>query len=461
MKKDIAFFKTPNFIIKKMIELNNFNKNDKILETGFGKGAFLEELNHQNFKNIYGIEYSTDFFNEVKNKFKNINLINQDYLSFQPNFLFDHIIGNPPYINSDNLDEDVKNNIRQITTSGEANIYYAFIIHSINLLKNNGSLTYILPYDFFFNTHGKKLRNFMIEKGYFTHIIDFEDTKLFKGASPETIIFRYIKSNEINKPKINIKKIKKDISLENLESNFENSFDEIFIKNFNDDNIWSLSNIENMEGIKLKDINGIKISVGIVNGSDKEFLISKEFYNTLTKNEKELYVKKFIKNIHKPKNNEFVNKFSFYIWIPNNEFKNEEDLKEKAPNIYKHLLNNKEKMIKRKLSKNKQWFDYLAIRNLSIFEDNKMKLKIHVPSLTRTTQKWFFKSNNDNYIASDLITITSNNEIKLEKIFNFLNSDIFENYYKEKGAKKGKRIVFTQKIVSEIIIPFSILEKNK
>jgi len=458
MKKEIAFYPTPKIIVQKMIDLGKYSKNDKILDSGFGEGIFIKTLQKNNFKNLYGVEYSTNLYNKLKENTNGLNLFNNDYLSFNKINNLDHIIGNPPYINSDNLDKEVKENVRRITNSGEGNIYYAFIIKSIELLKEGGSLNYILPYDFFFNTYASYLRQYLIDNGYFTDIIDLGETKLFKNAAPETIIFKYIKdTSKKHKPKINILKIKGKTNLSNLEENWNAQFNSYKINNFDDNGVWSLSSMKKVKGTKLKDIEGIKISVGIVNGFEEGFILPKDVEKNLTQYEIDKYVRGFIKNSLIPKEydtNNFIDTYIKYIYIPTNEFKNEEDFKLNVPNIYKHLFKFKELMLKRKLSKNKQWFDYLAIRNIKVFEDNKNQMKIHVPSLTRKENNWFFKTKNDKYVGGDLVTITyKENEKILNKIYKYLNSEAFVKYYKETGARKGKRVVFTQKIISEIVIP--------
>lgn len=457
MKEKIAFYPTPQLIVNKMIELGSYDKNDKILDSGFGEGVFIQTLYDLGYKSLIGVEYATDFFEKLNSKKLNLKLYHQNYLSIKEEGKIDHVIGNPPYINSDNLDSEVKNNVRDITKSGEGNIYYAFIIKSIQLLKEGGSLNYILPYDFFYNTYGQYLRKYMIENGYFTHIIDFGETKLFKNAAPETIIFKYVKDTKIKtKSKIKILKTKNKTNLENLQKDWQSQFISYEIDNFKDENIWHLSNVEEVKGTKLKDIKNVKISVGVVNGFEGGFLLPKELELKLKDSERK-YIKKFTKNSlrdDKYKVKDYLKGDIKYIYIPNNEFSNEEELAQKLPNIYNHLIKFKEDMLKRKLAKNKMWFDYLAIRNVEVFEGNKNKIKIHVPSLSRRERDWFFKTNNENYIAGDLLTITcKENQEQLLKIYEYLNSEDFVKYYSQVGAKKGKRVVFTQKILSEIKIP--------
>lgn len=465
MSEKIAFYPTPSTIAEYMHVLSGAETDSRILEAGFGDGAFLNVF--KNNTNVTGVEYDIKFADEAKEKFPNYNIYQQDYLSFNRPNSFDNVTGNPPYINADNLDIGIRENIKDLTHSGEGNIYYAFIIHSINNLVDGGVLTYILPYDFFYNTYANYLRGFMIDNGFFTDIIDLGESRVFKGAAPETIIFRYVKGQNTTDCKINVKQTK-CLSLEVVEENLLNGFKDFDCyeqPQFNkEQNIWFLSDVEHITGTKLKDIDGLKISVGIVNGAEPTFVIDTEIdeYKALTPQDKTTYIRTFIKNKNRPTDvNDYTKDGEDYIFIDTNSFADEKDFENRAPNIFNYLKRDKEEMLKRKLSKNKSWFDYLAIRNMTVFNDNKNKLKIHVPSLTRLEKDWFFKSKNDFFVGGDLVTITlSGDEEKLEKIFNYLNSDEFVVYYRATGAKKGKRTVFTQNIISNIVIPEHIVYTN-
>lgn len=164
-----------------------------ILDTGFGKGAFLNELVNHPFKKISGIEINTPFFNKILKTIDNTNstlkLLNDDYLNYKFIEKFDTIIGNPPYLKSDLLTPLMKENVRKITQSGEGNIYYAFILKSIELLKEEGELVYIVPYDFFFNTYGECVRKCMVENGYLDTLIYLGDYPLFFKSSTRHTYF--------------------------------------------------------------------------------------------------------------------------------------------------------------------------------------------------------------------------------------------------------------------------------
>ena len=66
---------------------------------------------------------------------------------------------------------------------------------SIKHLNKNGELIFIVPRDFIKSTSSKKLNKFIYENGTITDLVDLGDQKIFKNATPNTIIFRFEKDN--------------------------------------------------------------------------------------------------------------------------------------------------------------------------------------------------------------------------------------------------------------------------
>lgn len=65
--------------------LQNFSKNERILEVGFSCGHFLEFLNENHYTNLFGIEIRRDQFEKTKKLFLsknlNISLSNEDFFN--------------------------------------------------------------------------------------------------------------------------------------------------------------------------------------------------------------------------------------------------------------------------------------------------------------------------------------------------------------------------------------------
>jgi len=482
LKEKIAFFPTPDSVVHLMTTLSNFTTAKKVLDPCFGTGAFFNHIlslndslntNTNIKKDIIGIEYDELFFNDMINTLKeknNLNetLIHSDYLLWNPSEKLDLIIGNPPYLSSKKLPPDMKQNVKHLTKN-DTNIYYAFVLKSIELLNNNGELVFIVPYDFFFNTYGKYLRQQLIDNGYFDTIIDFGDLKLFKNAAPDTIIFKWIKTKQKNNNKLFIKVFKYDGNnrktndvMDNLyqtlfnEKNNKNSsyFERLLIENFKTDSFWSLNNEttkKNTDNLNTVDNKNIKLlkdvavcGVGIVNGCEEVFKLNNELEKTLLDKEK-IFIKQFVKakNI-----SEKIISSEKYLFIP--EKMDEKTLKE-FPNIYNYLAS-KKSLLEQRYLPNKQWYEYSVLRNLKTMEKHLNDFKIVVPHLTRKTEKWFGLTKEPYYIAGDCLYIVGNCEEKTIQIYHYLNSKEFTEWYKKYGAKKGQRTVFTQSILNGLKI---------
>ena len=206
MVEPVAFVETPEPIAEMMVELISKDKmqNEKlsVLDSGTGRGVFIQKLLKVGYKNISGVELDSNLYNFTQNRFPNLSILNLDYLDWITNSQYDVIIGNPPYCHFNSLPKQMKIEVADIVGNKESDIYYAFIMKSIDLLKIGGELIYIVPYGFFFNTYAKAVREKIKEEGYLELVIDLDETRLFDGENPETVIFKFVKSKKTAKPKI-------------------------------------------------------------------------------------------------------------------------------------------------------------------------------------------------------------------------------------------------------------------
>ena len=76
---------------------------------------------------------------------------------------------------------------------------------SLNLLKNNGYFSMIIPYPFLNQNYGTMLRRYILEKHKIMSILDLSNRKVFKDAAVTNIVLN-IRINDIT-DKIQIDKI--------------------------------------------------------------------------------------------------------------------------------------------------------------------------------------------------------------------------------------------------------------
>jgi len=215
IKKDLGVFFTPQWVVDLMVSLIDEDRLDltdlKILEPACGMCQFLLGI-RKNKNHIFakaskkiGVEINKEIIDYVckNNLNEEIEIINCDYLLWDTKDYFDVIIGNPPYgipslsehytIKIDNETKSVYKKIYK-TWYGKYNVYGAFIEKSINVLKENGQLIFIIPATFMILDEFKRLRRFLAESGK-TEII-YMGTDIFKPeAKVTTVILKFIKSS--------------------------------------------------------------------------------------------------------------------------------------------------------------------------------------------------------------------------------------------------------------------------
>jgi adenine-specific DNA-methyltransferase len=228
----------------------------------------------------------------------------------------------------------------------------------------------------------------MMTNGTFTHIYHPHNEKLFDNANIDIIIFRYNKNNYIDK------KVLYNNKLHNI---------------INSNGLITFSNKENTNNIMFKDY--FDIYVGLVNGKE------------------EIYKNSELGNI-KVLNGE--NKIDKYIYIEKYPCDDEK--------INKYLLDNKKKLLERKIKKfnENNWFEWGAPRNITTINKNIGKDCIYIYNLTRKKNISFI--GNVEYFGGSLIMLLPKKECNLNNIITYLNSDIFkENFIFSGRFKIGHR----------------------
>ncbi|MDE0426007.1 MAG: Eco57I restriction-modification methylase domain-containing protein [Candidatus Poribacteria bacterium] len=103
---------------------------------------------------------------------------------------FDVVIGNPPYINVENLPIETKdylfNNYK--ACQRRTDIYIAFLEKSIAILSANGIMGFILPYAFAMQKYGEKMRQILIENHTIREIVDASSYRIFENATVYNIV---------------------------------------------------------------------------------------------------------------------------------------------------------------------------------------------------------------------------------------------------------------------------------
>ncbi len=171
---------TPQSVVAQMLTLRR--NEGRVLEPSCGDGAFFNEI-----PNCVGIEIDSHHCPEGA---KNI-----DFFDYPVSERFETIIGNPPYVRYQDIPKETKMKIKSNLFDERTNLYLFFIEKCINHLTEHGELIFITPRDFLKATSSINLNKFIFENGTITDIIDLGDQKIFKGFSPNCVIFRFEKGD--------------------------------------------------------------------------------------------------------------------------------------------------------------------------------------------------------------------------------------------------------------------------
>lgn len=123
---------------------------------------------------------------------------------------FDVIIGNPPYVPTEYIDEIDKKYLEKKYQSafGRINLYPIFYEKGVSVLNKNGLLGFITPYTILKNKYYKEARKYIIENSKIIELIDFKGVMVFQDAAVDSIILilkNTIEENYIFKQISNIK----------------------------------------------------------------------------------------------------------------------------------------------------------------------------------------------------------------------------------------------------------------
>ena len=96
---------------------------------------------------------------------------------------FDYIIGNPPYVAIEHLDEDEKDRYRATfaTAKGRFDLYFLFLERALQLLKSGGRLSFITPEKWTYVESAADLRRLLTSEGYHVEDIEHVEEDAFEG----------------------------------------------------------------------------------------------------------------------------------------------------------------------------------------------------------------------------------------------------------------------------------------
>ena len=216
---------TPAHIVEFILDNIGYTAKEQILnrtiyEPSFGQGVFLFEIIDrlvgraavENIPlavvsdllntNIHGVEYDETLYTEtIDNLNEHVlalgiippkwdNLLCGDALGHHPMNPFDFIVGNPPYIRTHNLTDEMRQNMERfsMTATGTTDMYVTFMEYGLSVLKPGGKLSYIVPNSWLKNTSQKALREHLFKERLVKSVHDFLSEKVFSTVGTYTTV---------------------------------------------------------------------------------------------------------------------------------------------------------------------------------------------------------------------------------------------------------------------------------
>jgi hypothetical protein len=393
------------------------------------------------------------------------------------NSKFDVVIGNPPYVSWDSLNRierkefesgeylDLKYACRPNHKDSQPNYYLFFITRAINLLNDEGILSFILPQEWLFHNYAKDFRNYILDNSGEIEIVQFNPNfKVFRGLNEtvgtnsliliihkkgsKKIIHHYVDEMDENR-------IKEILNQGIFDKTTAITYSEAY------DNIWTFTE---------KHINKIKEKIqnqkDIVYLDNKEYFavkggfqppvslaryfeISKEEYKKLNQNEQKI-VFNLIHDAKEIKRYSLNIEFKKY-WIVANDIESEEIFRTEYPNLYKTL--------KEKLKTNKKcWWHFPNIRNFELIKNYPVKLlsprTASKPSFALDTKRSVFKGTN---------TMIISKKMDIKYILGILNSELSDFWYSNFGYEYhgGKTKKYEPDKTKKYSIPIKIVSEKE
>lgn len=204
-RRSLGQFFTPFDIARFMSEwiLGSIKSNLRVLDPSAGFGVFERSIVSLPGKEKKDIEFDLwEIDDGISKELREIisdlnisaNVTTGDFLKSPWNRKYDGIIANPPYYKHHYIEN--KERVYQefcvktfFKFSIQTNIYCWFLIKAINLLADDGRLSFIIPSEFLNSNYGVKVKEYLVKSGIIAHLINVNfKENIFNNALTTSII---------------------------------------------------------------------------------------------------------------------------------------------------------------------------------------------------------------------------------------------------------------------------------
>lgn len=287
---------TPLKLAEKMVDFFKKDASIKsILEPSCGDGVFVDALVETQFltqnRKVTAIEIEKNEAQKVAEKLKNnpnVSVENRDFFEFYQKYKdinkYDLILGNPPYIRYQYLEEKQRMEMAEILTSHGMkankliNTWVGFMVACVHMLSDNGKIAFVIPAEILQVAYAEDLRLFLSNKLSKITLLTFEEL-VFPGIEQEVVVFIGEKGD--SEKGIRIIELNNLDDLENLNiyangfqklSHVHEKWTKYFTTEQENQLILDLKNDDRFQTLSETGI----INVGITTGNNKYFSVDKK-----------------------------------------------------------------------------------------------------------------------------------------------------------------------------------------
>ena len=363
---------------------------------------------------------------------------------------FDVVIGNPPYVSHDRVNNKKYLSVTYKSHQGFADLFCYFYELGVKLLKKDGVLSFITSNSFLKAEYGAPLRNFLLNNSTLLEIINIEDAQIFSDAIVNSSILSLQKNSNKNRKCLIVNK-KYDLAIDfwlYIESNKfyyqQLDFDEL-PWNLIKPEILNLRNKIKGKNPTLEELD-TKIRLGIATGSNEAFIVSEEIKRELiTQDQNSIDL---IKPILRGKDIEqyYYNLPPLYLLLTKNGI----DVHKDYPAIYNHLDSFGDSF-KNRGAKGQHWTN---LRACSFFDDFK---KDKIVWIELTDKGRFSKCSDEIYLLNSAYFLLPPKGYSIGYLITILNSKLIKFYLKQIANTSG---VGTARWINIYVKEFPIYEAS-
>lgn len=361
---------------------------------------------------------------------------------------FDVVIGNPPYVDAKKLaaiSAILREKFKVYYSSSDLSSYFFEL--GINVLKQNGVLSYINTNKFFKTEYGKPLRGFISENKIYS-IINFEQVPIFDEALVSSLIIVCEKNNikkdfefvEFNKEESPIKNFRELIQLRKKLLSYNSLNNDSW--NFSNQNETNILAKLYVNSIKIKDVNTIDIKRGVTTGFDPAYIINTDEYSKFLSVDQDY--SQFIKPLLKGKEiKKYYNRKSdlyllfidwhFPLQNENRSFEdNEMELIKSYGYLHNHLLKFKNELASRNKAETGIRYEWYALQRCAAsYYQNFDKIKIVWPL---TAANWGFAIDKEKHYLSSGGFMLISTSLAINYLLGILNSNLMKYVFSRIGV---------------------------